>query len=245
MIITAYKTHKILQSENLFEILDKYLPHLQEKSVVAIASKIIGMCEGRVVKKESEEQKDELIRREAEYYLPEKHLGFLLTIKQNLLVVAAGIDESNSNGFLSLWPEDPQKSVNEIREHLVNKHKRKNLGIIMTDSKLSPLRLGVTGYTLAHSGFSALNSYVGKPDVFGRIMQVEKLNVSDSLSSAAITVMGEGAEQQPIAVINEMPFVIFQDRNPTQEELDALKIKFEDDIYSSLLTAVKWKKGGK
>ena len=50
MNITAYKAHKIKPYENIFEILDKYLPRLQEKNIVAIASKIIGICEGRVVK---------------------------------------------------------------------------------------------------------------------------------------------------------------------------------------------------
>ena len=30
-------------------------------------------------------------------------------------------------------------------------------------------------------------------------------------------------------------------RNPTQKELDKLKIKLEDDIYASLLAGVKWK----
>jgi putative folate metabolism gamma-glutamate ligase len=247
MIVTAYKTHKILPNEDLFEILDKYLPKLQEKSVVAIASKIVGICEGRVVKidEKSDEQKDELVKQEAEYYLPREYnqYGFMLTINNNILVGNAGIDESNSNGNFSLWPKDPQKSANKIREYLVQKHKLENLGVTLTDSKLTPLRWGVTGCTVAHSGFKALNNYIGKPDIFGRLMIAEQSNVSDSLATAAVAVMGEGDEQQPLAVIKDVTFVNFQKRNPTQEELDALKIKLEDDIYASLLTAVDWKKG--
>jgi len=246
MNVTPYKTHKIQPNENLYEILDKYLPQLQENSIVAIASKIVGICEGRVIKHISDEQKNELAKKEADFYLPKEYnqYGFLLTIKHNLIVASAGIDESNSNGYLSLWPKDPQKSVNAIRKYLIKKYHLNHIGIILIDSKLSPLRWGVTGYTLAYSGFQTLNSYIGRPDIFGKIMKAEQTNVADSLSAAAAVVMGEGNEQQPLAVITDMSFIHFQKRNPTKEELEALKITIGDDIYSSLLTSVKWKKGG-
>lgn len=242
MNIKAIKTHKIQPNENIFGILDKYLPKLEEKSIVAIASKIVGISEGRVIKKESEEQKDSHIKQEAEYYLPEKHMGFFMTINQNILVANAGIDESNSNGLLSLWPKDPQKSANKIREYLVKKHTIKNLGVIVTDSKLTPLRWGVTGYAIAYSGFKPLRNYIGKSDIFGRKLNAEKLHIADSLATSASLTMGEGNEQRPLAIITDIPFVTFQKKNPTQKELDGLKVKPEDDIYAALLTSVKWKK---
>ncbi|HSA83564.1 MAG TPA: coenzyme F420-0:L-glutamate ligase, partial [Patescibacteria group bacterium] len=102
-------------------------------------------------------------------------------------------------------------------------------------------RWGVTGYAIAHSGFQALNSYIGKPDIFGRKLEAEQSNLPDSLASSAVVVMGEGNEQQPLGVITDLPFITFQKRNPTQKELDALKINIHDDIYASLLTAVSWK----
>jgi putative folate metabolism gamma-glutamate ligase len=250
MTITAYKTHKIKPGEKLTDILDKYLPTLEEKSVVAIASKIVGICEGRVVKIISEDQKHEqkeaLAKKEADYYLPREfnQYGFMITINRGILVASAGIDESNSDGFFSLWPEDPQKSTNAIREYLIRKHSIKKLGVILTDSKLTPLRWGVTGVAISHSGFSALNSYIGKPDIYGKLMHAEQANIADSLASAAVAEMGEGAEQQPIASINNASFVKFLDRNPTQEELDSLKISLNDDVYASLLNAVVWKNGG-
>ena len=79
MNIKPIKTHKIQPNENLFEILDKYLPKLEEKSVVAISSKIVGICEGRVVKisKDKKQQKETLIKQEADFYLPQKEF-FLL-----------------------------------------------------------------------------------------------------------------------------------------------------------------------
>ncbi|HEX8931820.1 MAG TPA: coenzyme F420-0:L-glutamate ligase [Patescibacteria group bacterium] len=243
MNITAYKTHKIQANENLLEILDKYLPKLQEKSVVAIASKIVGICEGRVIKKESDKQKEQLIKQEAQYYLPQKRMEFLLTIHHHILVANAGIDESNSNGYLSFWPKNPQQSVNTIREYLAKKNKLKHLGIVITDSKVAPLRWGVTGYALAHSGFIALNSYIGKTDIFGKKMLAEQLNMADSLATAAVINTGEGNEQQPLAVITDIPALNFQSRNPTAEELNALIMNPKDDMYASLLTSVKWTKG--
>src|SRR5579872_1350373 len=148
MIIKAYKTHKITAGEDLYGILDRYLPEIAEKTVVAVSSKIVGICEGRVVQYDSPSQKDELAAHEAEYYLPREYnqYGFMLTIHHNLIVASAGIDESNSNGYYSLWPSDPQKSVNEIREYLQKKFHLSHVGVILTDSKLSPLRWGVTGY---------------------------------------------------------------------------------------------------
>ena len=251
MIINAYRTHKIKAGDKLHDIFDQYLPPLEERSVVAIASKIVGICEGRIVKIISEEQKDdqknELAIKEAEYYLPRKfnQYGFMISIKRGVMVASAGIDESNSNGYFSLWPKDPQESANKIRTYLCTKYNRKHIGVVLTDSKLTPLRWGVTGISIAHSGFEALNSYIGKPDIFGKLMYAEQANVADSLAVAAVAEMGEGAEQQPLSVITDAKFVRFQERNPAKEELDNLKINLEDDVYASLLTAVEWKKGGK
>jgi putative folate metabolism gamma-glutamate ligase len=243
--VTPIKTEKITPgSISLFDVLNKYILKLEEKSVVAIASKVVGICEGRVVKKTSEEQKEELAKQEADYYLPREYnqYGFMLTINRNMMIASGGVDESNGNGFYILWPKDPQKSANEIREYLVNKFSLSEIGVIITDSKLTPLRRGVTGYAVAHSGFNALKNYIGTPDIFGRLLQAEQTNVADSLTTAAVFEMGEGNEQQPLVIIEDLNTVEFQKRNPTQEELENLKIALGDDVFSSLLTTVKWQK---
>lgn len=247
MQVKQIKTHKVVSGDDIFSILDTYLPTLEENTIVAVTSKIVGICEGRLIKAHSTEQKFKLAEKEAEYYLPpeENQYGIMLSINHNLLVASAGIDASNSDGYFSLWPKDPQRSVNQIREHFVKKYKRKHIGVILTDSKLSPLRWGVTGYAIAHSGFRALNSYIGKEDLFGRVMHAEQLNVMDSLAAASVAVMGEGAEQTPLAVITDVPMVEFQEKNPTAEELDALQISIEDDVYAAMLKSVQWRKGRK
>lgn len=245
MKVTAIKTKPIILGDNLFKVLDKAIIKIKEKSVLAVSSKIVAICEGRVVKIESEEQKEKLVKQEADYYLPREYnqYGFLITINQGVMVASAGIDESNGNGYYILWPKDPQKSANDIREYLVKRFRLQHIGVVITDSKLTPLRWGVTGVALVHSGFKALYSYIGKPDIFGRKLRAEKSNIADSLATAAVAEMGEGNEQQPFALIEDVKFVQFQKRNPTKKELNGLKISIGDDVYSSLLTSVNWRRG--
>ena len=247
MKVTAVKTHKItLQDKGkLFGILDSYLPEIKEGMVVVVTSKIVAICEGRVARHEDME-KDELIAREAEWYLPRSQSKFnvLTTIKDGILNFSSGIDESNGNGLYILWPSNPQEWANKIREHLVGKRKIKNVGVIITDTGSIPLRRGQKGFFIAHSGFAALKSYIGEPDIFGRQLMMTKSAIADALATTAVLIMGEGNEQTPLAAIEDVPFVEFQQRNPAKEELAELKMAPEDDLYGSLLTSVKWLKGG-
>lgn len=246
MILIPIKTDPITVGNiSIGKLLDRYVADLQEGSILVVTSKIVSICEGNV-RKIGTVEKEELIHEQADLYLPRSssHYNYLLTIKNNILIPTAGIDESNGNGYYILWPKDPQKNANSIREHLVRKFGLKKFGVIITDSKTTPLRWGTTGVALAHSGFAALNDLIGAPDIFGVRMGATKVNVADGLAAAAVAVMGESNEQTPLAVISDIPFVKFQPRNPTKKELADLKIDIEDDLYAPLLTSVKWHKGG-
>ncbi|MDP2641128.1 MAG: coenzyme F420-0:L-glutamate ligase, partial [Candidatus Yanofskybacteria bacterium] len=169
----------------------------------------------------------------------------VMTIKGGGICFSSGVDESNSAGYLTLWPQYPQESANRIREHLAAKHGLKHVGVILTDTTSVPLRWGQRGvFVLAHSGFAALNSYIGTEDLFGREFKMTSAAVADALGTTAVLVMGEGAEQTPIALIEDVPFVKFQDRNPTEEEIRELVIDPQNDLFGPLLTAVEWRKGG-
>lgn len=247
MKVHAIKTRKITYKErNILEVIDSYVQRMPESSVLAVTSKIVALCEGRTLPFD-EGKKDSIIKKEADWYLPRSSSKYnvLLTIKNGVMNFSSGVDESNSGGVFVLWPKDPQKSANTIRKHLVAKHKRKNIGVIITDTASVPLRWGQRGvFVLAHSGFSALNSYIGKQDIFGRTFTMTSAAVADALGTAAVLVMGEGAEQTPLALIEDVPFVSFQQRNPTKQELQKLRMPIEDDLYAPLLRAVHWRKGG-
>jgi F420-0:gamma-glutamyl ligase len=190
--------------------------------------------------------KSTLIRQEADRFLPpeESKYHITLSVKGRSLIPSAGIDESNSNGHYVLWPLNPQQSANLVRAHLRKKNGIKELGVIITDSTTSPLRQGVCGVSIAHSGFEAVKSRIGHPDIYGHPLRVTTVDVADALAAAAVLLMGEADEQTPLAVLKDLPFVSFQDANPTEEELAALKINVEDDLYGPMLTAVDWQTGG-
>lgn len=246
MNVTAIRTDKILPQgpPSLTGFLDTYITELSENTVVAIASKVVSICEGNVVLAEGAD-KDELIKKETMLFIPRKDNPYhvTLSVTRNLLVAAGGIDESNSGDYYVLWPKDKQASANAIREHLAAKFNLKNIGVVVTDSTTRPFQWGTTGLGIAHSGFKALKNYIGTQDIFGRQLQFQQNNIMNGLAAAAVLLMGEGNEQQPLAVITDIPFVEFESNNPTAEDLSMLAISMEEDIYSPLLKNAPWQKG--
>jgi F420-0:gamma-glutamyl ligase len=89
-----------------------------------------------------------------------------------------------------------------------------------------PLRAGVIGVALGYAGFRGLRDYRGMPDIFGRKFKFSRTNIADSLATSAVCVMGEGNEQQPIAIIKDIS-IKFCDRIYRKE----LSIDIEDDMY--------------
>jgi F420-0:gamma-glutamyl ligase len=47
--------------------------------------------------------------------------------------------------------------ANEVRAYLGERFSCRQVGVVIIDSKTTPLRWGVTGVAIAHSGFLALN----------------------------------------------------------------------------------------
>lgn len=120
MNVTAIKTPPVKADQmTLEQLVDAHATSIRTNTILAVTSKVVSLCGGDVVKIGSE-PKSELVYREADYYLPP---GFSqydanLTIKSNIMIAAAGIDESNGDGYHILWPKDPQLSANRLREHL-------------------------------------------------------------------------------------------------------------------------------
>ena len=185
MKITPLKTPIIRAAQcGLDEILAEAVKEMPERSVLAITSKIVSLCEGSAIPFVKGD-KDRIIQAEAEYYLSKagNKYDIYLTIKRNMLIPNAGVDESNSDGHFVLWPRDPQKSANECWGYLRERFHRRELGVIITDSTTTPLRWGTTGRCLAYCGFRGINSKVGEHDLFGRVLHVTRVNVADGLAA--------------------------------------------------------------
>lgn len=185
-------------------------------------------------------QKEALIKQQADAWLDlsaaqKKKFPFasFLTIKNHALIPAAGIDESNgSDDFYILYPENCFQTALDIWHYLRNKHTLHHAGILITDSHTTPLRRGVTGIGLAWCGFEAVYDYRGKPDCFGRPLQISQTNTLDALAASAVYVMGEGNEQTPLAVLSDIPRLVFQDRPPSSDEKAGMAFPLEQDIYA-------------
>ena len=236
-----------MPGESLNGILDQYvLDHIPDQCVLAITSKIISVCQNQIVLKTDIADKFELIKKEAEYYLEGKYTqryGICLSIKNHILIPTAGIDESNGNGYYILYPANIQQTAIDIWLHLKKHHPKKQLGVLITDSHTTPLRRGVTGIGLGWCGFEPLFNYVGKPDIFGEPFKATQINMLDSLAASAVFVMGEGAEQTPLALLTDLPRVEFVNRPPNKKETELITIAMEDDLYQPLLSSVAWQKG--
>jgi F420-0:gamma-glutamyl ligase len=248
MIIKGIKTDKIRVEDglDLQKFIDKYITELTDNSVVIFSSKVIGLIEGRAVAVDGTE-KDELIKSESDLYLDRSYSAYnnMFTIKGGTLISASGIDESNADGHYSLWPKDTMNSAEMLRNILVSKFNLKNVGVIISDSTVMPLRRGSVGIMVGWSGFMALADLRGEPDLFGRPLHITTSAVGSSLSCAGNIVMGEGAEQTPIAVITDIPFVRFYDRSYiTDDEYKMAFVDIKEDLFAPFLSAVKWQKGG-
>lgn len=232
MLATAVKTHKIQPKESIFDILDRHIPKITENTVVAIASKIISTCENRFA--DITADKSFLIQTEAEkcFAAPIQHQDFCLTLKNHRLIPNAGIDESNCKNKYILLPKKPQLIAKKIWHHLRHKHRIKNLGVIITDSNITPLRSGVVGITLGWCGFEPTYSYIGKHDLYGKAFTVTKVNILDSLATTATFMMGEGQEQTPIAIIKHPPKINYQERAPTKKETAETHIEWQHDLFA-------------
>ena len=245
MKVTAVSTDVITAGAiKLTALLERSLHDLQEGSVVAITSKIVSVCENNVIPV-ADIDKEQLVVRESDLYLPAtlSRYGHHFTITDNTLIPMGGVDESNGNGYYVLWPTDAQRTANEIRAWLRRRFGLAKLGVVITDSTCHPLRRGTNGIMLAYSGFRPLNDHVGKPDLFGRPFTVTQADVAGGLAAAAVLQMGEGTEQTPVAVLSDLPFVHFQDGDPSPEELATVMIPLDEDLFAPFLQSVQWHKG--
>lgn len=224
MQVQAIRTRIFTEGEDLAAFIASHVKKLPEKSVLVVTSKIVALAEGRTVAATDEKTKEAYIRQESTFAKKTKWVW--LTLKDGLVIANAGIDESNADGKLILLPKDSFVAAAKLRTALMKKYKVKHLAVIIPDSRIIPLRAGVIAMALGYAGMKGLRDYRGKKDIFGRPFKFETTGVADSLSTAAALCMGEGAEQQPLALITDAPVEFAERVNRTE-----LVIPLADDIY--------------
>ncbi len=247
MKIKIVKTRIFLPPrDDLKSLIKESIKTLKENSIVCITSKIVSIGEGRCILQEKGISKERLAIKEADYYLPKSLSPFnkLHTIKNGILVGSSGIDESNSNGYFILWPKNPDKSAFNIWKFLKKEFGVENVGVIICDSYVVALKRGIVGRGIAYCGFEPLRDYRGKKDLFSRKFKFSQLNVVDSVAAFAVFLMGEGSEQTPIVIFENLPYVVFRKRKiRTKRKYSSWKVPIEEDLFKVFLTSVSWKRG--
>lgn len=223
---------------------------IKEESIIVVTSKIVAIGQGRCIKIDqslsAEQQrivKDKLIKQEADFFIDRKYVPnqrVVLTIKNNIVIPTSGIDESNANGYYILWPKKPFLEAKKIHQFIKKEFGLKKVGVIISDSHTLIMRLGIGGFGMAYYGFYPLRDYRGSKDIFGRKLKMTQTNIVDSLADAAVFQMGEGKEQTPIAVVEDVLGIKFGFNSLKK---DPLVIDKNIDIYAPLLKNAKWSKG--
>lgn len=230
MNVHAIQTRVFKESENLIAFIAEHIPTLKNGLILVVTSKIVALSEGRTATAKNKKEKEKIIRAESEW-AAESYPGWWLTLKDGTYVINAGIDDSNANGKIVLLPKDSFRAAEKIRAELRAHYKIKKLGVVITDSRVAPMRKGVFGMALGYAGFRGLRDYRGTPDIFGRILEVTEVGVADSLATSAALVMGEGRERQPLAVIENAPVEFCNSVDPKE-----LRLAREGDIYGPLFS---------
>lgn len=227
MIVKPIKTRVFKESKDLVQFIVEHIPTITNSSVLAVTSKIVALAEGRTAVVKNEKERERLIRSESESAQKSKYVW--LTMKDGLPMANAGIDDSNADGKLVLLPRDSFRAAAMLRKALMRHYDISKCGVVITDSRVVPMRAGVVGVALGYAGFKGIRDYRGTPDIFGRRMKFTQTDIADSLATAAVLVMGEGKERQPLCVIEDAP-VEFRGKINRRE----LIIAPRDDMYRPL-----------
>lgn len=213
----------ILESLQFTEI------ELQDGDVIVLAQKIVSKAEGRrmrldhfvpteeamalakttgkdprLIKAILEESK-KIIRTAPNTVIAEHKNGFICA--------NAGIDHSNvkieegdaPDDWLLLLPVNSDKSASEIRASM-EAASGKKIAVLIIDSHGRPWRVGTVGMTIGVSGMPALVDLRGKPDLFGRKLQITQVAAADELAAGASLMMGQADEASPVVHVRGFPY---------------------------------------
>jgi len=205
------KTLKAFEKQNL---------NIDDGDILAIASKAVATAQNRLKKLNSVKPSEKARKIAQRYDLDpsfveivlqeaEKVYGgvskALLTLKDNILAANAGVDQKNApKSYAVLWPKKPHESAEKIRKELLERTGRR-VGVLIVDSRVTPLRMGTTGIAIGIAGFEPVRDYRTENDLFGKPILITRHALADDLASAAHLIMGESDEQTPVVLIKDAP----------------------------------------
>ncbi|MEM2226963.1 MAG: coenzyme F420-0:L-glutamate ligase [Candidatus Bathyarchaeia archaeon] len=218
---------------------------IRDGDVLAVATKAISTAMGAIVDlsgvEPSKRARDlaeatslepefvELVLREADEIYGGVE-GALLTMKSGIMAINAGVDHKNVGiGRAALWPPDPQAVVDDLRRRVLERT-GKRIGVILVDSRITPLRRGTIGLAVAASGFEPVEDCRGRRDIYGRPLRITWMAVADDLACAAHLAMGETDRLTPAVLIRGAPI-----RLSESTDGESIKIGPRDCVFMRAL----------
>jgi coenzyme F420-0:L-glutamate ligase/coenzyme F420-1:gamma-L-glutamate ligase len=192
---------------------------LAEGDVLVVAQKIVSKAEGRLVRLDTVKPSVEARRlaeragkdpRLVEVVLSESRE--VLRVRDNLIIARhrlglvmanAGVDASNVEGAgdeVLMLPVDPDASCARLGKTLV-RDVGPHVGVVINDSVGRAWRRGQIGTAIGCWGLEALLDLRGRPDLFGRKLQVSEAAMADQIASLAALLQGQADEGQPVVLV--------------------------------------------
>ena len=255
MQLFGIRTRLIKSGDNLVEVTLEALSEeklaIEDNDVLVIASKAVATMQGRLRKLSSMKTSEKARRLAREYELEpsfveivlqesEKIYGgvpkALLALKNNILTANAGVDRKNTpNGYAALWPKSPHIIAEKIRKEILEKT-GKHIGVLIIDSRVTPLRMGTTGLALGVAGFEPVKDCRTEKDLYGNSISITKHALADDLASSAHSIMGESNEQTPVVLIRNAPVKLADKVNPSSVVISPEQCLFAKHIAQEPVT---------
>jgi coenzyme F420-0:L-glutamate ligase / coenzyme F420-1:gamma-L-glutamate ligase len=194
---------------------------LRAQDVLVVAQKIVSKAEDRMVDLAtikpsakaialaSDVDKDprlvEVILSESVRVVRARRNVLIVEHRLGFIMANAGVDQSNvgpADGAqrVLLLPEHPDRSAAGLRRGLTALTGI-HLAVVINDSFGRAWRQGTAGVAIGAAGLPALIDLRGRPDLFGRKLEVSVIGFADEIAAAASLVMGQADEAAPVVLI--------------------------------------------
>jgi coenzyme F420-0:L-glutamate ligase / coenzyme F420-1:gamma-L-glutamate ligase len=194
---------------------------LRDGDVLVVAQKIVSKAEGRTVDLATVEPSAEAVELAREVGKDPRLVEAVLRestrvvrSRPNLIIVQhrlgfvmanAGVDQSNvapADGVhrVLLLPRDPDASAEALRARLAEVSGVR-VAVIINDSFGRAWRRGTCGIAIGAAGLPALIDLRGRPDLFGRTLEVSIIGFADEIAAAASLLMGQADEARPVVLV--------------------------------------------
>jgi len=191
------------------------------QDVLVVAQKIVSKAEGRMIDLATIKPSPQAIAIAAEVDKDPRLVEVILSesvrvvrARRNVLIVEhrlgfimanAGVDQSNvapedGSAHVLLLPDNPDRSAETLRRGLA-KLTGIDLAVVINDSFGRAWRHGTAGVAIGVAGLPGLIDLRGRPDLFGRKLEVSVIGFADEIAAAASLVMGQADEASPVVLV--------------------------------------------